>query len=164
MNYSGTGITPAPPRGGLRSGMRSHKQSQHDKKDDSPLTDQFVELVASGQDQRNWRGIGIALLVIVAVCSLIVTSVVLLTPGDDNPHIKKERLNLAEVLSGSFSPRRFNGTWISEKEFLFRNLDGDLLLFNAENVNSSFLMSNTTFVSTLKSGIFRSNGKNITQL
>ncbi|XP_076313110.1 prolyl endopeptidase FAP-like isoform X2 [Tachypleus tridentatus] len=103
------------------------------------------DLVESGQDERNWRGIGIALLVIIAVCSLIVTSVFLLTPGDDSPHIKKERLNLAEVLNGSFAPRRFNGTWISEKEFIFRSLDGALLLFNAENLNSSFLMSNTTF-------------------
>ncbi|XP_076313109.1 prolyl endopeptidase FAP-like isoform X1 [Tachypleus tridentatus] len=145
MNYSGTGITAAPPRGGLRSGIRSHRQSQHDRKDESPLTDQFVDLVESGQDERNWRGIGIALLVIIAVCSLIVTSVFLLTPGDDSPHIKKERLNLAEVLNGSFAPRRFNGTWISEKEFIFRSLDGALLLFNAENLNSSFLMSNTTF-------------------
>ncbi|XP_076313111.1 prolyl endopeptidase FAP-like isoform X3 [Tachypleus tridentatus] len=104
-----------------------------------------TDLVESGQDERNWRGIGIALLVIIAVCSLIVTSVFLLTPGDDSPHIKKERLNLAEVLNGSFAPRRFNGTWISEKEFIFRSLDGALLLFNAENLNSSFLMSNTTF-------------------
>ncbi|XP_076304596.1 A-type potassium channel modulatory protein DPP6-like isoform X3 [Tachypleus tridentatus] len=104
-----------------------------------------MELVSSGQDERNWRGIGIALLVIVAVCSLIATAVVLLTPGNDNSYIKNEKLNLVELLDGTFLPRRFNGTWISEKEFIFHNPDGALLIFNAENLNSTFLISNTTF-------------------
>ncbi|XP_076329096.1 dipeptidyl peptidase 4-like isoform X2 [Tachypleus tridentatus] len=104
-----------------------------------------VELVSSGQDERNWRGIGIALIVIVIVCALIVTAVFLLSPDNEGPKVRNPRLNLMEVLDGSLIPRRFNGTWISEKELIYRAFDGTLILYNAETLNKTVLMLNTAF-------------------
>ncbi|KAJ0171535.1 hypothetical protein K1T71_013085 [Dendrolimus kikuchii] len=71
------------------------------------------KLVVGGPNQRNWRGILIALLVIVAVLALIVTSVVLLTPPDEGPRVKGRRLRIQDLLTDELKPIRWNGTWIS---------------------------------------------------
>ncbi|CAG9131474.1 unnamed protein product [Plutella xylostella] len=71
------------------------------------------KLVVGTAQQRNWRGILIALLVIVAVLALIVTSVVLLTPPDEGPRVKGRRLRIQDILDDDLKPVRWNGTWIS---------------------------------------------------
>lgn len=103
------------------------------------------ELVAAGPDNKNWRGIGIALLVIVAVCALIVTAIVLLTPGDKGPHVKSTKINLDEVVKGYYSYRRFNGTWLSGNEFIFQDPFGALEIYDVTNNSKQVIMSNTTF-------------------
>ncbi|KAF8793469.1 Prolyl endopeptidase FAP like protein [Argiope bruennichi] len=109
------------------------------------LAGHHQELAASGPDQKNWRGIGIALLVIVVVCALIVAAIVLLTPGDKGSNVNKSRISLEEVVKGQFSYRRFNGTWISDHEFVFQDAYGAIGIYDATNNSEQVIMSNTTF-------------------
>ncbi|KAF5283304.1 hypothetical protein FQA39_LY17351 [Lamprigera yunnana] len=103
------------------------------------------ELVSGNANQRNWRGILIALLVIVVVLALIVTSVVLLTPPDEGPRVKGMRFRLQDILSHEFQPLRFNGTWVSGQELLFKDQWGGISLLCASNITVKTLMSNQTY-------------------
>ncbi|CAG5083318.1 Similar to DPP10: Inactive dipeptidyl peptidase 10 (Homo sapiens) [Cotesia congregata] len=105
------------------------------------------ELVSTNPNQRNWRGILIALLVIIAVLALIVTSVVVLTPPDEGPRVRGERLRLSEILSGELSPLPFNGTWVSNRHICYRDAWGGISLLDASNPNGTArsLMPNETF-------------------
>ncbi|XP_063905183.1 inactive dipeptidyl peptidase 10 isoform X2 [Zophobas morio] len=104
------------------------------------------ELVSSNTNQRNWRGILIALLVIVVVLALIVTSVVLLTPPDEGPRVKGARFKLQDILSHDFQPLRFNGTWISDSELVYKDQWGGISVMQASNLSVRTLMSNQTFL------------------
>ena len=73
--------------------------------------------MASTPDQRNWRGIVIALLVIAAVCGLIIFSVVLLTPPTPGPIVTGTRFTLDDILGDTFKPPKFQGHWLSSKSF-----------------------------------------------
>lgn len=113
--------------------------------------------MSSAQQRRNWRGILIALMVIVAVLAMIVTSVVLLTPpqepldsysdsensdragmdyyynqraNDDLwwRHRGMRALRLSDVLHDSASIKLFNGTWISGDEMFYITGSGDLAI------------------------------------
>ncbi|XP_043666745.1 inactive dipeptidyl peptidase 10 isoform X1 [Vespula pensylvanica] len=105
------------------------------------------ELVSANPNQRNWRGILIALLVIVAVLALIVTSVALLTPPDEGPRVRGTRLRLSEVLSGELSPLLFNGSWVSYRHICYRDVSGGISLLDASDANltSRSLMPKETF-------------------
>ncbi|XP_063241591.1 inactive dipeptidyl peptidase 10-like [Bacillus rossius redtenbacheri] len=102
------------------------------------------ELVAASPKQMNWRGILIALLVIVAVLGLIVFSIVLLSPPDEGPRVKGRKFSLQDVLGPLFRAPPFNGTWVSGSELVFRDAHGGVSLLSAENLTTRVLVSNAT--------------------
>lgn len=103
------------------------------------------ELVGDAQNQRNWRGIGIALLVILIVCALIVTAMILATPSSVEEELG-EKFTLNDAFDMNYKPNYFSVDWISgEEKFIYRNEDGALLEYDCITKNSTLIMDNTTF-------------------
>ncbi|KAK6616843.1 hypothetical protein RUM43_014984 [Polyplax serrata] len=105
------------------------------------------ELIAPSSSQRNWRGILIALLVIIAVLGLIICSIFLLSPPDDGPRVRGIHFSLESVIQNQFAPRLFNGSWISDLELVYRDQYGNIKMFCVENFTTKSLMTNMTFES-----------------
>ncbi|XP_054274362.1 inactive dipeptidyl peptidase 10-like isoform X2 [Macrosteles quadrilineatus] len=105
----------------------------------------FEELVSSTPNVRNWRGMLIALLVIVFVLGLILFSIVLLSPPDEGPRVQGTKFTLEHITSNFFKIPQFNGSWVSDTEVVFRDVHGGLSVFNAHNNTVRVLMTNSTF-------------------
>ncbi|KAA8579421.1 hypothetical protein FQN60_006514 [Etheostoma spectabile] len=107
--------------------------------------DQDEEFVDVSPPQRNWKGIAISLLVIVAVCSVITMSVVVLTPAE-LPGSSRSSLTVADLYRPEFSVHDPEATWVSDSEVVYRNRDGHVIKFNFASNETEVIMTNSTFV------------------
>ena len=103
------------------------------------------ELGSNSPPQRNWKGIAIALLVILVVCSLITMSVILLTP-DELTNSSETRLSLEELLGKGFGLHNPEARWINDTDVVYKTDNGHVMKLNAETNATTLLLDNSTFV------------------
>ncbi|XP_056418148.1 inactive dipeptidyl peptidase 10-like isoform X2 [Hyla sarda] len=101
---------------------------------------------SSDASPRNWRGIGLAMLVISVVMSLVLLAIFLLSP-DISRQPEKLYLTLSDLENPDYHVHVPNLFWASDSEIIQETRDGNLVRENLETKKTTILLSNITYMS-----------------
>ncbi|XP_070695526.1 inactive dipeptidyl peptidase 10 [Pempheris klunzingeri] len=102
-----------------------------------------LDLGSSDGPPRNWKGIGIAMVVILAVMSLVILSVILLTP-DESHLLLHSHLTMEDLESEEFKVHDPCVAWLNENEVAVRTREGHVLSFSLNSNLTTALLDNST--------------------
>uniref|UniRef100_A0A671VCZ5 Inactive dipeptidyl peptidase 10-like n=1 Tax=Sparus aurata TaxID=8175 RepID=A0A671VCZ5_SPAAU len=102
-----------------------------------------LDLGSSDGPPRNWKGIGIAMVVILAVMSLVILSVILLTP-DESHLLLRSHLTMEDLESEEFKVHDPCVAWLNENEVAVRSREGHVLSFSLNSNLTTALLDNSS--------------------
>ncbi|XP_060594813.1 inactive dipeptidyl peptidase 10-like [Ruditapes philippinarum] len=102
----------------------------------------FQELVEEEKEEKNWKGIGIALLVIVVVFSCVSVAVIIVTP-EEVIEREGDKLLLEELIKGDYEPYVLEPRWSRDgRHLMYKTSENELIDFECEtNFSTQFLDS-----------------------
>lgn len=101
------------------------------------------ELVGEEEESKNWKGMALSFLVIVAIISMVIIAIVINKPVDDPTN--KKPLTLSDLIQ-NYEPKNFDGQWISTSEFAYQTEDKNIKLFNCNKLNSTKILANNKII------------------
>ncbi|KAI9540506.1 hypothetical protein NQZ68_039869 [Dissostichus eleginoides] len=119
-----------------------------------------ADLGSSDGPPRNWKGIGIAMLVILAVMSLVILSVIVLTP-DESHLLLRSHITMEDLESEKFKVHDPCVAWLNENEVALRTREGYILSFSLNNNLTSTLLDNSSLSSERLQREFSSRGHHV---
>uniref|UniRef100_A0A1A8KGB0 Dipeptidyl-peptidase 10 (Non-functional) n=1 Tax=Nothobranchius kuhntae TaxID=321403 RepID=A0A1A8KGB0_NOTKU len=100
-----------------------------------------LDLGSTDGPPRNWKGIGIAMVVILAVMSLVILSVFLLTP-DESRLLLHSHVTMEDLEREDFKVHDPSVEWLNENEVALRTREGHVLTFSLNNNLTTTLLDN----------------------
>uniref|UniRef100_A0A3B5B776 Inactive dipeptidyl peptidase 10-like n=1 Tax=Stegastes partitus TaxID=144197 RepID=A0A3B5B776_9TELE len=111
------------------------------------MTTELQDLGSSDGPPRNWKGIGIAMVVILAVMSLVILSVILLTP--ESHLLLRSHLTMEDLEREEFKVHDPCVAWLNENEVALRTREGHVLSFSLTNNLTATLLDNSSLDLTM---------------
>ncbi|UJR20892.1 hypothetical protein I4U23_024001 [Adineta vaga] len=97
-----------------------------------------MELVGGTTKKQNWKGLGIAFIVITIICLFITAAIFLTTTQQiliDNQFLSITEQDVFNVKA----PKAWNGTWISDRYFSYTDTYGSIWIYDCDTLDKEIL-------------------------